>query len=224
MYVPEHADLALDVSPLSRSALSDKVIVELVTHADNPVRHMLDLVLPLVIEAVVVQNGGSNASTTERGVGVHGADNDLELTLNTSLLLGIGGDQRERADALTVQTHILREGLRHDDLVAFRHEVADGKSVASKITRSKALVGHVEEGEELLLLDNVGDLLPLLRGGVNASGVVGTRMEKNDGLLGHALAMRISIPVSKKTGYSRTLRSSFRPAKSRPTVFLSKYR
>ena len=131
------------------------------------------------------------------GVGVHGTDNDLELTLNTSLLLGIGGDQRERADALTVQTHILREGLRHDDLVAFRHEVADRKSVASKITRSKALVGHVEEGEELLLLDNVGDLLPLLRSRVDTRGVVGASVEEHDGLLRDILSPGLACGVTR---------------------------
>lgn len=39
------------------------------------------------------------------------------------------------------------------------------------------LVGHVKEGEELLLLHDRADLLPLLGCGVHPSGVVGTGMQ-----------------------------------------------
>lgn len=39
----------------------------------------------------------------------------------------------------------------------------------------------------LLLLDELGELLPLLGGGVDTGGVVGTGMEENDRSLGHGL-------------------------------------
>ena len=78
--------------------------------------------------------------------------------------------------------------------MALLNEVANGECVASGVTGGEALVSHVEEGEGLLLLDDVRYLLPLLGRGVNTSGVVCTSVEKNDGLLRDVLekSMRIS--------------------------------
>ena len=61
--------------------------------------------------------------------------------------------------------------------------MANGERVADSVTLREALVGHVEEGEELLLLDNVADLLPLLRRRVDTGRVVGASMEENDSLV-----------------------------------------
>lgn len=43
------------------------------------------------------------------------------------------------------------------------------------------LVGHIEEDEELLLLANSGEFLPLLWKRIDTSGVVGASMEDNNG-------------------------------------------
>jgi hypothetical protein len=64
--------------------------------------------------------------------------------------------------------------------VALPDKVADGKGVASGVTRGKALVGHIEEGEEALLFDNRGDFSPLLLCRVDAGGVVRAGMEKDN--------------------------------------------
>jgi len=64
--------------------------------------------------------------------------------------------------------------------VALLNKVADSKGVASSITRGEALVGHVEEGEETLLLDDRGDFFPLLLSGVYAGRIVRAGMEKDN--------------------------------------------
>ena len=64
--------------------------------------------------------------------------------------------------------------------MALLNEVADGKGIPSSITRGKALVGHIEEGEEALFLDNRGDFSPLLLSGVDAGGIVRAGMEKDN--------------------------------------------
>lgn len=46
----------------------------------------------------------------------------------------------------------LGEALGKNNLVALLNEVAEGESIASSVAGCEALVGHVEEGEELLLL------------------------------------------------------------------------
>lgn len=66
-------------------------------------------------------------------------------------------------------------------------EVADGKGIARSVARGETLIGHVEEGEEFLLGDNIGDLGPLGLGGVDTGRVVGTSVKENDGTFGRVL-------------------------------------
>jgi len=60
--------------------------------------------------------------------------------------------------------------------VTLLDKVSDSEGVLEDITRGESLVCHVKEGEVLLLLADVGELLPLSLGGVNTSGVVSTSM------------------------------------------------
>lgn len=160
-----------------------KSVVKSLPHADDPVRHTLHLALPLGVEGLVAEDGAGDTRTMERRVRVHGADDNLQLTVHTRLLLGAGGDEGESTDTLSVETHVLSERLGEGDLVTLRDEVPQSEGVAAGGAGGEALVGHVKEGEELALLDDVGDLLPLLLGGVNTGGVVGARVEQDDGLL-----------------------------------------
>ncbi len=62
-------------------------------------------------------------------------------------------------------------------------ELADGKSVLVDGSGSEALIGHVEEGVQLPLLDDLGELLPLFGLGINARGVVSAGMQQDHALL-----------------------------------------
>jgi len=188
----EHSNLALNMSPLSRSVVSGgQKTVEPITHADDPVCHKLDLRLPLLVKVFVGEDGVGYAGTVERRVGVHRSDDDLQLALDTGLFLWIGCDEGEGTDTFSVETHVLREGLGQSDLVTLLDEVADGEGVLGGVSGSETLVRHVKEGEELLLLDEIRDFLPLGRGWVNTSGVVGTGVQENDSTLGSILYIRV---------------------------------
>ena len=71
--------------------------------------------------------------------------------------------------------------------MAFTDEVADGKGITGGRARREPLVCHVEEWEKFLFLDDIGDLLPLLRGRINTRWVVCTRMQKDDASFGSIL-------------------------------------
>ena len=116
----------------------------------------------------------------QRRVRVHGTDDNLDLRIDTFGLLRGGSSQRKRANTLAVETHIFRKALRESHLVALFNEVAEGKGIASSVTGGEALVSHIEEGEEAFLLDNCGDLFPLLLSWVDAGRVVCARMEKDN--------------------------------------------
>lgn len=159
------------------------------THADDPVCHALDFTLPFLVQFLLAKDGSGNASTVQRRVRVHGSDHNLELTVDAGLLLGVLGNQRECTDTFTIQAHVLRERLRKGNLVTLRYEVTDSEGVSGGVARGESLIGHIEEGEETLLLDNVGDLNPLFGSGIDAGGIVRACVEEHDRLLGNSLRM-----------------------------------
>ena len=83
--------------------------------------------------------------------------------------------------------HVLGERLAKSNVVALLNEMANCESVLVSVTTGKSLVSHVEKGKVALVLDNIGDLLPLLLAGVNTSGIVSTCVEKEDTAVGSRL-------------------------------------
>lgn len=179
--------LAGDVGPVVLAAELLEVGAERRAHLDDAVSHALDLTEPLLVESGVVHDGGGDTGTVDGRVGVEGTDENLDLRLNALLLLGVLADEREGTDTLTVETHVLSEGLAQRDVVALLDEVAGSKGILVSVTAGKALVGHVEEGEVVLLLHDIANLAPLSLGGVNTGGVVGTGVQEDDALLGGGL-------------------------------------
>lgn len=87
-----------------------------------------------------------------------------------------------RATTCALKAH-LGERLRQHHIVTLLDKVPDSKRIIVDISRCEPLVGHVKEWEMLLLLDNVGELLPLLRVDVDAGRVVSAgvkAMEQED--------------------------------------------
>jgi hypothetical protein len=102
--VGEHADLAGDVAPVVLATKLLEVLLEKGTHGDDTVSHALDLAQPLLVEFGVVQNGRGDTGTVDRRVGVERANQNLDLRVDTLLLLDIGADDGEGANTLTVET------------------------------------------------------------------------------------------------------------------------
>jgi hypothetical protein len=61
----EHADLPLDVVPVSRSVPLDETVVERLSHFDDPVGHALDLGQPLGVERLVTKDGGGDSGAMD---------------------------------------------------------------------------------------------------------------------------------------------------------------
>ena len=66
-------------------------------------------------------------------------------------------------------------------------EVTQSKGVLVSVTTGETLVGHVEEGVVVALLDDIADGSPLLLGRIDTGGVVCASVEEDDAVLGHAL-------------------------------------
>ena len=85
--VTEHSNLVSHVVPVLLAAKLFQTGTELLPHADDAVSHHLDLLIPLGAELRGGQHGGGKPGTVGRGVGVHGANNDLDLGVNTGGLI-----------------------------------------------------------------------------------------------------------------------------------------
>jgi hypothetical protein len=83
--------------------------------------------------------------------------------------------------------HVLGERLGEDWAHTLLDEVAERKGVLVGVATGKALVGHVEEGKVVARLDGIGNLDPLVLGGINTSWVVGAGVEQDNAALGHGL-------------------------------------
>ena len=88
---------------------------------------------------------------------------------------------------LTVQSEVLGERLRAEQLEALLGEVADRARVLIEISRCESLVGRVEEGEQFPLAHDLCDLLPLGVGGVAAGRIVRTRVQDDHRVLRRVL-------------------------------------
>lgn len=90
----------------------------------------------------------------------------------------------ERSDALPVQARVLGKRLAHEERHVALDKVSHRPRVRLEVARGKALVRTVEEGVVTLGDKDVGNLLPLLLGGVDAGGVVRARVQEEHGLVG----------------------------------------
>lgn len=80
--VREHTDLLSDVIPSARCAQFLQPLPESGSHGDDPFRHDLDAVLPLLVQGRVLKNNVYNSGSVSRWVGVHGSHQQSYLRLH----------------------------------------------------------------------------------------------------------------------------------------------
>ena len=102
--VCEHADLGRDVAPIVLAAQLLEVLLQQSAHGDDAIGHILDLAQPLLVQSRVVQDFGSDARTVNRRVGVERSYEDLDLRVDTLLLLDRFANNREGTDTFAVET------------------------------------------------------------------------------------------------------------------------
>jgi len=172
--VGEHADLVGDMVPVVLAAQLLEVLLEECAHGDDAVSHTLDLTQPLLVESWVVEDGAGDTSSVNRWVRVERSDEDLDLRVDSLLLICVCADDGECTDTFTVQTHVLGETLGKTDLVTLLEEVPHSVGVLVCVTTCESLVCHIEEWEVLSLLDSLTNRMPLLLRWVDTSRVVRT--------------------------------------------------
>ncbi len=204
----KHSDLIGDVLPVARRSLALEGVNEGGTHRNDAARHEFDLVVPFFFakrrrrsekergagkrererernkplgsKNIILEDFGHNVGSIDGRVGIHGTDEDLELTLDATGLLGVVANDRKRSNTLSVETKVLGKRLGDDKDVAVVGKLTDGKSVTLSVSRGESLVGIVKEGKVFLFLHERRDLGPLLGRGVDSGGVVSANVKKDD--------------------------------------------
>jgi len=103
----EHSDLGFNVFPLSWSLEFDELVVESFSHGNDSVGHSLDLYQPFVVELRGTKDGADKSGTVDGRVGVEWSNDNLELRVDSCLLIGIGTDKRDGSDSFAVQPEVL---------------------------------------------------------------------------------------------------------------------
>ena len=127
----------------------------------------------------------------------------------------------ECASPFAVQSHVFGVGLSKTNIVAILEELSYGKGISVHIARGKSLIGHVKEGIELTVFDQLRQFFPLLGTRVDSRGIVSTGVQQNDAILRDFLWVFKNSLVGGFAAYIHrcyTLISSQAAAKSRPQV------
>jgi hypothetical protein len=214
------------MSPLPRSLeLIRQQLIQSLSHANNPLRHAFHLTFPLLVQFLTSKDGIRDPSSMQRRVRIHRPNHNLQLTIHSLLLLRILSRQRERTHTLSVQSHVLRKGLRERNLVTLGDEVSDSKGISGGGARGESLVGHVEEGEQFFGGYYIGDLSPLGLGRVHACRVVCTSVQEDNGAFGGILSKskeKFNIPQPLNYKYVTHLQIILQTFKVQSDSFLVK--
>lgn len=135
----------------------------------------------------IAHNLVCDSRTVDWRIAVHRTNDDLDLRHAPRRFLLVLTNQGKRADTFAVQSHVFGKALRQTEVVTGLDEMAHTERVSGKVSRSEALIGHVEIGEEFAFLDKLRDFLPLFLGGVDTGWIVGTRVQEYDMTFGDFL-------------------------------------
>ena len=157
-----------------------------------------------------VEHGGDDLAAVDRRARVVAAHRELQLAEHVVRLGRVGADDAQRAAALAVQAHALRErvgdeeGERPAGPVACRGERAQRVRVLDDAV-AEALVGEVEVGQQLAARRGSGSSAShCARRQVDAGRVVAARVQQDDALRRHARA----APRTSRRSRGRRSRAS----------------
>jgi len=180
--VGEHPNLCGDVAPVSRGSEIFQLLSQTRSHGDDTSRHHSDTFSPLLIQFLIGQDCIHNPGSVSWRIAHHGSDDQRHLALDVVHIASVGRHDGQVARPLVVQPKVLAEGLGAEQLESFRDKEPDGPGIRVETSGGESLIGAVKEREQLVRTTNLRDLLPLVLGWVDASGVVCACVEDDDGL------------------------------------------
>jgi len=116
--VAEHSYLGCDVTPVSGGLQFLQPLSELSPHLNDPGGHRPDAVSPLLVQLRAGQDGVDYPGPVRGRVAVHGPDDERQLAPHPPHSPGIGAHNAQVAGSLVVETEVLAEALRAEQLEA----------------------------------------------------------------------------------------------------------
>jgi len=176
----KHSDLVGNVIPVSFASVSKQGGLQSASHFKNSSVDLFQFSEPFSFILRVSQDSSDKEGSVEGRRTVHSSDHQFDLTHHFFGDISIGGDEMQASDSFSVESEILGITLGEHILNSGSFEDSERLNVSFNISGGISLIGTIEVRVQLLFLENLSKLSPLIRGGVNSGGVVGTGMQKHN--------------------------------------------
>lgn len=182
--IGEHADLVGDVGPVVNRTQILQVLHQGLSAFGDSGGHLFDFPEPHLVQFLVVQHNGNDVGPVLWRVGIDSSCDQLQLGHDVGDLVFGVAHQTHAPHSLPVEPEVFSETLGQEnwDFFVFS-EVPQGEGINLDGSTGEPLVGHIEEGDVLLLFHQVFNLFPLGRGRVHSSRVVSSGVEADQRLV-----------------------------------------
>ena len=198
--VAEHADLLRHERHVLLHTGGLQAIDQFLAHGFDAHAHGAQLLFPLLAQGRGGEHLGHHRTAVGGRVGVVGADDDFQLREHAGGFFLVIGDHRQGPHALAVQAEAFAERGGDKNIQPGSNKFANHCAVFGN-AMAKALVGHIEEGDQVVGLHHLNHLVPLRGGDVVAGGVVAAGVQHSDGARGGAAqALQHAVKVHPALG------------------------
>ena len=152
---------------------------QLLTHGQDALTHRFHFGKPGRFQLFVTENRRHHLRTKVWRAGVNTAHRRLQLAEHATRRFGVFTDHGQTANAFTVQGEDFREGVTYQRWQTCAGHGADGVSIFFH-ARAKALVGNVEERNQVAGLQYLNHRIPLGVGEIRPGRVMAAWVQQHN--------------------------------------------
>ena len=149
------------------------------SHLNDSAGDFVKFVLPLLEVGCVGKDSFDDSGTVDWRARVVGSDDHFELTENSGGGFLVLSDNVEGSDSFAVHTHVFGVWLWDEHTETLFSEVSDGPWVLDDVTWGKSLISWIEVRNEVSLLHDFSNFLPIILSRIDTGGVVGSGVHQN---------------------------------------------
>ena len=155
------------------------------TQMGDPRTHGLDFLAPLLFQLCITEDGRHHGGTVIRRCRPQVASDIRQLATYIGELFSIRRTDDQCTHAVAIQAEVLRAGAGDQHFRQLGGKQAHRPGVLLQAI-AKALVGEVDQRQQLAFTHDLQDLAPVILGQVKAGRVMAARVQQYHVALGHA--------------------------------------
>ena len=183
--IGKHSLLFNDIGPVLAGIHFLDLLIERLSHLNNPLTHGHDILVPLGPHFGRRENSLDDVRSKSRIGRVNPSYSLTEEIIHELdpflILIGNG----HAADSLSIETKVFGKRLNNRHSLSILSKQLNSIGVLLKIPRHESLVGHIKDAKKLLLLGDLENLIPLLLRGIESSGIMSDWVENHNRVFWH---------------------------------------